>query len=106
MGGGTTVVEALRLGCKVIGIDLNPVAWFIVKTETTPVDIKELERAFDDLANRIVPWSGKPLEADASGSLQDHLPMLRQPRRRHHLRLLGQVGHLHRPDLRQAGAAL
>ena len=62
MGGGTTVVEALRLGCNVIGIDLNPVAWFIVKTETTPVDIKELERAFDDLANRIVPWSGKPLK--------------------------------------------
>ena len=25
MGGGTTVVEALRLGCRVIGIDLNPV---------------------------------------------------------------------------------
>ena len=24
MGGGTTVVEALRLGCKVVGIDLNP----------------------------------------------------------------------------------
>jgi adenine-specific DNA methylase len=61
MGGGTTVVEALRLGCEVIGIDLNPVAWFIVKTETTPVDIKELKRAFDDLANRVVPWSGKPL---------------------------------------------
>ncbi len=61
MGGGTTIVEALRLGCKVIGIDLNPVAWFIVKTETTPVDITELERAFDDLANRVVPWSGMPL---------------------------------------------
>ena len=39
MGGGTTVVEALRLGCKVIGIDLNPVAWFIVKTEVEPVEI-------------------------------------------------------------------
>jgi adenine-specific DNA methylase len=25
MGGGTTVVEALRLGCHVTGIDLNPV---------------------------------------------------------------------------------
>ncbi len=62
MGGGTTVVEALRLGCKVIGIDLNPVAWFIVKCETTPVDLKELERAFERLANRIVPWSGKPLK--------------------------------------------
>lgn len=62
MGGGTTVVEALRLGCKVVGIDLNPVAWFIVKCETTPVEIAELERAFEDLANRTVPWSGKPLK--------------------------------------------
>jgi len=59
MGGGTTVVEALRLGCKVIGIDLNPVAWFIVKTEVEPVEIEELKAAFDRLANRIVPWSKK-----------------------------------------------
>ena len=61
MGGGTTVVEALRLGCKVVGIDLNPVAWFIVKTEVTPVDLADLEAAFQQLANRVVPWSGKPL---------------------------------------------
>jgi putative DNA methylase len=61
MGGGTTVVEALRLGCKVIGIDLNPVAWFIVKTEVEPVDLVELDAAFERLANRIVPWSGRPL---------------------------------------------
>ena len=59
MGGGTTVVEALRLGCKVIGIDLNPVAWFIVKTEVEPVDIDELKAAFERLANRHVEWSGK-----------------------------------------------
>ena len=59
MGGGTTVVEALRLGCKVIGIDLNPVAWFITKTEVEPVDIDELRAAFERLANRIVPWSAK-----------------------------------------------
>jgi adenine-specific DNA methylase len=39
MGGGTTVIEALRLGCHVTGIDLNPVAWFIVKTEAEQVDI-------------------------------------------------------------------
>jgi putative DNA methylase len=61
MGGGTTVVEALRLGCKVVGIDLNPVAWFIVKTEVEPVDVQELDGAFQRLANRLVPWSGKPL---------------------------------------------
>jgi adenine-specific DNA methylase len=59
MGGGTTVVEALRLGCNVIGIDLNPVAWFIVKTEVEPVVIAELEAAFERLANRPVAWSGK-----------------------------------------------
>lgn len=52
MGGGTTVVEALRLGCKVIGIDLNPVAWFIVKSEVEPVDLDELGNAFERLANR------------------------------------------------------
>jgi uncharacterized Zn finger protein (UPF0148 family) len=62
MGGGTTVVEALRLGCKVIGIDLNPVAWFIVKTEVEPVDLNELEEAFERLAERPVEWNeGKPL---------------------------------------------
>jgi 16S rRNA G966 N2-methylase RsmD len=59
MGGGTTVVEALRLGCKVVGIDLNPVAWFIVKTEVEPVDISALKDAFERLANRKVEWSGK-----------------------------------------------
>jgi adenine-specific DNA methylase len=62
MGGGTTIVEALRLGCKVIGIDLNPVAWFIVKTEVEPVDLQELQKAFDRLAARPVNWSGKPLK--------------------------------------------
>jgi len=32
MGGGTTVFEALRLGCKAIGCDVNPVAWWTVKS--------------------------------------------------------------------------
>src|SRR5439155_17140050 len=62
MGGGTTVVEALRLGCKVIGIDLNPVAWFIVKTEVEPVDLDALKSAFERLAERPVAWNdGRPL---------------------------------------------
>lgn len=52
MGGGTTIVEALRLGCQVTGIDLNPVAWFIVKTEVEPVDLEELKAAFKRLEER------------------------------------------------------
>ena len=63
MGGGTTIVEALRLGCKPIGIDLNPVAWFIVKTEIEPVEIEALQAAFERLATRPVAWNeGKPLK--------------------------------------------
>jgi hypothetical protein len=63
MGGGTTVVEALRLGCRVIGIDLNPVAWFIVKTEIEPLDLDALKGAFERLAARPVAWNdGRPLK--------------------------------------------
>ncbi|MFX0067302.1 MAG: hypothetical protein ACFFC7_34695 [Candidatus Hermodarchaeota archaeon] len=36
MGGGTTIIEGRRLGCKMIGIDINPIAWFITKTSLTP----------------------------------------------------------------------
>jgi putative DNA methylase len=45
MGGGTTVVEALRFGCKVIAGDLNPVSWFIVKKEVEDIDPERLRRA-------------------------------------------------------------
>ncbi len=38
MGGGTTVVESLRFGCKVVAGDLNPVAWFIVKKEIEDIN--------------------------------------------------------------------
>jgi putative DNA methylase len=31
MGGGTTLVEGSRLGMQMFGVDLNPVAWFVVK---------------------------------------------------------------------------
>jgi adenine-specific DNA methylase len=46
MGGGTTVVEALRLGADAIGVDLNPVAWFVTKKETDGCDPDALEAAF------------------------------------------------------------
>jgi len=49
MGGGTTVIEALRLGCKVVAQDLNPVAWFLVKKMVEPVDIDLLKEGFKKL---------------------------------------------------------
>ncbi|AGB36718.1 DUF1156 domain-containing protein [Natronococcus occultus] len=49
MGGGTSVVESLRLGCTAIGSELNPVAWFVVKKEVEPVDLDVLDAAFEQL---------------------------------------------------------
>jgi adenine-specific DNA methylase len=34
MGGGTSVVEARKLGLRVMGNDIDPVAWFVTKKET------------------------------------------------------------------------
>lgn len=45
MGGGTTLVEAARLGMQAYGNDLNPVAWFVVKSElanTSKADVESL----------------------------------------------------------------
>lgn len=33
MGGGTSIVEATKLGAKTIGVDLDPLAWFIVSKQ-------------------------------------------------------------------------
>jgi adenine-specific DNA methylase len=73
MGGGTTIVEALRLGCHVTGVDLNPVAWFIVKTEVEPVDIDELKAAFKRLEQRIT-LSGKPLKEELLSHYKTECP--------------------------------
>ncbi len=73
MGGGTTVVEALRLGCHVTGIDLNPVAWFIVKTEVEAVDIDKLNDAFKRLENRKT-ISGKSVKEELLSHYKTECP--------------------------------
>src|SRR4030042_6777628 len=78
MGGGTTVIEALRLGCHVTGIDLNPVAWFIVKTEAEPVDIDQLKAAFKRLEDRKTA-SGKPLKEELLSHYKTECPCCNTP---------------------------
>jgi putative DNA methylase len=78
MGGGTTVIEALRLGCHVTGIDLNPVAWFIVKTEAEPVDINELKDAFKRLEVRKTA-SGRPLKEELLNHYKTECPCCNTP---------------------------
>jgi putative DNA methylase len=55
MGAGTTLGEALKLGCKVIGSDINPVSAFQVQKALEPVDVYELTIAFERVKNRVQP---------------------------------------------------
>ncbi len=44
MGGGTTMVEANRLGCSVTGCDINPMSWWVVRQELGSLDVDEYVR--------------------------------------------------------------
>lgn len=49
MGGGTTVVEANRLGCAVTATDINPMSWWIVRQEILDLDLVSYQRAAQEL---------------------------------------------------------
>src|SRR5437667_10764466 len=57
MGGGTPLLEANRLGCDIIGYDINPMAYWIVREELEYLDLQAYRRATDrlqaELENRV-----------------------------------------------------
>lgn len=57
MGGGTTLIEANRAGCSVTGLDINPMAWWIVRQEIGELDLNayalESQKLRTDLASEI-----------------------------------------------------
>lgn len=55
MGGGTTLVEGTRLGMQMIGNDLNPVAWLVVKNELADFDLEEVNKLFDHIEREVKP---------------------------------------------------
>lgn len=46
MGSGTTLGEALKLGTKVVGCDINPVSTFLVKQAFTRVSLNALQETY------------------------------------------------------------
>lgn len=52
MGSGTTVTEAVKLGAKVAGIDINPVAVALVQTALTNYNREEIENTYRQLEDR------------------------------------------------------
>lgn len=55
MGGGTTLVEGSRLGMQMVGNDLNPIAWFVVKQELANVDLDEVKHLLVDIEAEVKP---------------------------------------------------
>lgn len=55
MGGGTTLVEGTRLGFQVTGVDLNPVAWFVVKNELACSDTEQVKALFNHIEAEVKP---------------------------------------------------
>lgn len=55
MGGGTTLVEGSRLGMQMLGNDLNPVAWFVVKQELANVDLEQVKKLLAEIEAEVKP---------------------------------------------------
>lgn len=59
MGGGTPLLEANRLGCDVIGYDINPMAYWIVRQEIEQLDLI----AYREAARQLIQSLGNQVGA-------------------------------------------
>src|SRR5437870_2667939 len=51
MGGGTSVIEALAAGRRVLGCDINPLAGFLTRVKTTPLGGRDVAA--------LLEWGGR-----------------------------------------------
>jgi putative DNA methylase len=65
MGGGTSIVEAVRMGVRPAGIELNPVPWFVVKMALASADTSDLGDAFHLSGRMHLRVVGTPTLRDA-----------------------------------------
>jgi adenine-specific DNA methylase len=74
MGSGTTVGEALKLGARAIGRDINPVAHFVVKTSLGRYRREEVLSEFQSIEADVAPEIRQYYQAClADGSITDVL---------------------------------
>jgi len=52
MGGGTPLLEANRTGCDVVGVDINPMSYWIVREEILRLDL----RAYDETVSALLDY--------------------------------------------------
>ena len=53
MGGGTPLLEANRVGCDVVGFDINPMSYWIVKQEIEHLDLGAYDEAAASLRDQL-----------------------------------------------------
>lgn len=53
MGSGVTVIEALKLKRRVIGIDINPISGFIVGNSISNVDLPRFTKKYNEIVARV-----------------------------------------------------
>jgi len=58
MGGGTPLLEANRIGCNVIGTDINPMAAWIVREEIDAIDLKAYAEKAGELLDHLAEEIG------------------------------------------------
>jgi putative DNA methylase len=64
MGGGSPLIEANRLGCDVVGLDINPMAAWIVKEEIEHLDQSLYRKEADALIGALSSELGELYETD------------------------------------------
>jgi hypothetical protein len=67
MGGGTSGVEALDLGRKFVGVDVNPISCFVSKVKTTPISSLDASVLMDWVEGPVLKESEDSLIAPPSG---------------------------------------
>lgn len=53
MGGGSSLVEAKKMGAKTIGIDIDPMACFVTRKELEKVNLDELKKVYTRIENKL-----------------------------------------------------
>ena len=66
MGGGTPLIEANRVGCDVLGFDINPMAAWIVREEIEHLDVGAYRDAVSQLINELDKEIGAAYRTDCT----------------------------------------